>query len=70
MKPLKREDALHLEAAEGWLELGNHVEANEEGNCRRQIQTSHRCASINSGIRQPGRIYSIFILSSAFLRNY
>lgn len=30
MKRLKREDAFHLEAAEGWLELGNHLEANEE----------------------------------------
>ena len=30
MKPLSQADAIHLEAAQGWLELGNHVEANEE----------------------------------------
>ena len=30
VKPLEPPDSLHLEAAEGWLELGNHVEANEE----------------------------------------
>ena len=23
-------DSMHLEAAQGWLELGNHEEANEE----------------------------------------
>jgi tetratricopeptide (TPR) repeat protein len=27
---LQRPDTLHLQAAQGWLELGNHVEANEE----------------------------------------
>ena len=30
MKPLPNPDNRHLEAAEGWLELGNHLEANEE----------------------------------------
>lgn len=30
MKPLDWPDAHHLTAAEGWLELGNHLEANEE----------------------------------------
>ena len=30
MKPLKHPDNLHLQAAQGWLELGNHLEANEE----------------------------------------
>src|SRR5262245_61473213 len=30
MKPLPRPDAIHLQAAIGWLELGNHLEANEE----------------------------------------
>jgi hypothetical protein len=30
IKPLEPPDSLHLEAAEGWLELGNHLEANEE----------------------------------------
>jgi len=30
MKSLKRQDAIQLEAAEGWLELGNHREANGE----------------------------------------
>lgn len=30
MKPLEHPDDLHLEAAQGWLELGNHLEANEE----------------------------------------
>ncbi len=30
MQPLGHEDALHLKAAQGWLELGNHQEANEE----------------------------------------
>jgi tetratricopeptide (TPR) repeat protein len=30
MKPLERPDDLHLQAAQGWLELGNHLEANEE----------------------------------------
>ncbi len=30
MKPLERPDSLHLQAAQGWLELGSHIEANEE----------------------------------------
>jgi tetratricopeptide (TPR) repeat protein len=30
MKPLPHPDNQHLEAAEGWLELGNYLEANEE----------------------------------------
>ena len=30
MKPLPLPDRRHLEAAEGWLELGNWLEANEE----------------------------------------
>ncbi len=29
-KPLDPHHLRHLEAAEGWLELGNHIEANEE----------------------------------------
>ena len=28
--PLQPPDSMHLEAAQGWLELGNHEEANEE----------------------------------------
>jgi len=28
--PLSPSDSSHLQAAEGWLELGNHLEANEE----------------------------------------
>ena len=30
IKPLEPPDSIHLEAAEGWLELGDHLEANEE----------------------------------------
>ncbi|HWX20490.1 MAG TPA: tetratricopeptide repeat protein [Candidatus Binatia bacterium] len=30
MKPLQPPDSLHLDAAQGWLGLGNHVEANAE----------------------------------------
>src|SRR5262245_12118432 len=30
MKPLRHADALHLEAAQGWLELDNHLEAHAE----------------------------------------
>jgi tetratricopeptide (TPR) repeat protein len=30
MKPLEPPDSLHLLAAQGWLELGDHIEANEE----------------------------------------
>jgi tetratricopeptide (TPR) repeat protein len=30
IKPLEPPDSIHLNAAEGWLELGNHIEANEE----------------------------------------
>src|SRR5262245_61031236 len=30
LKGLPHPDQLHLQAAIGWLELGNHVEANEE----------------------------------------
>jgi predicted Zn-dependent protease len=30
MKDLQPPDSLHLQAAEGWFELGNHLEANEE----------------------------------------
>jgi hypothetical protein len=29
-KRIKPPDSVHLKAAEGWLELGNHLEANEE----------------------------------------
>jgi tetratricopeptide (TPR) repeat protein len=29
-KKLDHPDSLHLQAAQGWLELGNHLEANEE----------------------------------------
>jgi hypothetical protein len=30
VKPLDLPDIHHLRAAQGWLELGNHLEANEE----------------------------------------
>jgi tetratricopeptide (TPR) repeat protein len=30
VKPLSPDDRTHLQAAEGWLDLGNHVEANAE----------------------------------------
>jgi len=30
MEPLAPPDSLHLQAAQGWLELGSHIEANEE----------------------------------------
>ena len=30
IKPLEPPDNIHLKAAEGWLELGDHLEANEE----------------------------------------
>ena len=30
MKPLSPPDSHHLHAAQGWVELGNHAEANEE----------------------------------------
>jgi predicted Zn-dependent protease len=30
MKPLEPPDCLHLRAAQGWLELGDHLEANHE----------------------------------------
>jgi len=30
LKPLQPPDSLHLRAAQGWLELGNHLEANAE----------------------------------------
>jgi hypothetical protein len=30
MKPLEPPDSTHLEAAQGWLALGNHLAANEE----------------------------------------
>ena len=30
LKPLELQDQRHLQAAEHWLELGNHLEANEE----------------------------------------
>jgi hypothetical protein len=30
MNPLSPPDTHHLRAAEGWLELGNHLEANAE----------------------------------------
>ena len=30
IKPLEIQDQRHLEAAEGWIDLGNHLEANEE----------------------------------------
>jgi hypothetical protein len=33
MKALQPPDSLHLQAAQGWLELGDHVEANEELEC-------------------------------------
>ena len=30
MRPLEHPDDVHLRAAQGWLELGSHIEANEE----------------------------------------
>ena len=30
MRPLEPPDRFHIEAAKGWLELGNHLEANDE----------------------------------------
>jgi len=30
MNPLEHPDTLHLQAAQGWIELGNHIEANAE----------------------------------------
>ena len=30
IKPLEPPDSIHLKAAEGWLELGNWLESNEE----------------------------------------
>jgi tetratricopeptide (TPR) repeat protein len=30
MKPLEPPDSFHLQAAQGWLELGNHIEADTE----------------------------------------
>ena len=30
MNQLEAPDSTHLEAAQGWLDLGNHLEANEE----------------------------------------
>jgi Tfp pilus assembly protein PilF len=30
MNPLQPPDQIHLQAAQGWLGLGNHLEANEE----------------------------------------
>ena len=30
MRPLEHPDSLHLQAAQGWLELGNHLEADAE----------------------------------------
>ena len=30
IQPLQPPDSLHLRAAQGWLELGNHAEADEE----------------------------------------
>ena len=30
IQPLQPPDTMHLQAAQGWFELGNHVEANEE----------------------------------------
>jgi hypothetical protein len=30
VKPLDPPDSLHLRAAQGWLELGDHLEANSE----------------------------------------
>jgi tetratricopeptide (TPR) repeat protein len=37
--PLEMRDKRHLEAAQGWLDLGNHVEANEE---LERIETQNR----------------------------
>jgi uncharacterized protein HemY len=39
MKSLKRIDNIHLEAAEGWLELDNHIEASAE---LEKIAPAHR----------------------------
>lgn len=41
MHPLPHEDAQHLRAAEGWLELGNCHEANEELNQIAQERIAH-----------------------------
>ena len=39
MNPLEPPDTIYLQAAQGWLELGNHVEADEELD---QITPQHR----------------------------
>ena len=40
MKQLKPPDSFHVRAAQGWLELGNHAEANEElGKIAPQLRT-------------------------------
>lgn len=39
MKPLQPPDSLHLLAAQGWLELGDHLSANEE---LERIEARHR----------------------------
>jgi tetratricopeptide (TPR) repeat protein len=41
MKRLEPPDTLHLQAAQGWLELGNHVEAGAELKQIRPRQLSH-----------------------------
>jgi hypothetical protein len=54
VKALPREDQRQLHAAQAWLELGNHLEANEEPE---QITAENRALERPS---QPGKTLELF----------
>jgi hypothetical protein len=42
MKPLELHDQRHLEAAQGWFELGNHLEAAHFPRLRKALRDEQR----------------------------
>jgi hypothetical protein len=59
MNPLEPPDSIHLQAAQGWLDLGNPIEANEElekiaPQNRAQGRTAPRLHQPLPGVRQAG----------------
>jgi hypothetical protein len=49
MAQLQPPDTQHLEAAQGWLDLGNHIEANEELKTIEAENCAQAAASANAG---------------------
>ena len=62
VKPLPPDDARHLQTAEGWLELGNHIEANT---CLEQIAPELRA---HPEVLELERVQGVIIAALPHLR--